>query len=141
MSDDGDMTRWRPVAAGSRLASGLAFAVVSAATFGLSGPLAAAAARLGVEPRRDRPGPGRRSPRSSCCRSAWSRCAVGGSVLRRNAGLVAVYGVLAVAGAQFCYFSAVAHMQVGPALLIEYTAPAAVVVLACGCATASAPAR
>ncbi len=35
--------------------------------------------------------------------------------------------MLAVAGAQFCYFSAVAHMQVGPALLIEYTAPAAVV--------------
>ena len=34
---------------------------------------------------------------------------------------------MAVAGAQFCYFSAVAHMQVGPALLIEYTAPAAVV--------------
>ena len=48
-------------------------------------------------------------------------------VLRRNAGLITLYGVLAVAGAQFCYFSAVAHMQVGPALLIEYTAPAAVV--------------
>jgi drug/metabolite transporter (DMT)-like permease len=38
-----------------------------------------------------------------------------------------VYGVLAVAGAQFCYFSAVATMDVAPALLIEYTAPAAVV--------------
>ena len=49
-------------------------------------------------------------------------------LLRRNAGVIAVYGALAVAGAQFCYFSAVAHMQVGPALLIEYTAPAAVVV-------------
>ncbi len=49
------------------------------------------------------------------------------SVLRRNAGLVVVYGVVAVAGAQFCYFSAVAHMEVGPALLIEFTAPAAVV--------------
>ena len=49
-------------------------------------------------------------------------------LLRRNAGLIAGYGVLAVAGAQFCYFSAVGHMQVGPALLIEYTAPAAVVV-------------
>jgi drug/metabolite transporter (DMT)-like permease len=47
--------------------------------------------------------------------------------LRRNAGLVVTYGALAVAGAQFCYFSAVSHMQVGPALLIEYTAPAAVV--------------
>jgi drug/metabolite transporter (DMT)-like permease len=39
-----------------------------------------------------------------------------------------LYGVLAVAGAQFCYFSAVSHMQVAPALLIEFTAPAAVVV-------------
>ena len=49
-------------------------------------------------------------------------------LLRRNAGLVVLYGLLAVAGAQFCYFSAVQYMQVGPALLIEYTAPAAVVV-------------
>ncbi len=38
-----------------------------------------------------------------------------------------LYGLLAVAGAQFCYFSAIDYMQVGPALLIEYTAPAAVV--------------
>jgi drug/metabolite transporter (DMT)-like permease len=48
-------------------------------------------------------------------------------LLWRNAGLIAVYGTVAVAGTQFCYFSAVSHMQVGPALLIEYTAPAAVV--------------
>lgn len=50
------------------------------------------------------------------------------SVLRRTWRVITLYGVLAVAGAQFCYFSAVAHMAVGPALLIEYTAPAAVVV-------------
>ena len=49
-------------------------------------------------------------------------------LVRSNAGLIVLYGLLAVAGAQFCYFSAVSHMQVGPALLIEYTAPAAVVV-------------
>lgn len=48
--------------------------------------------------------------------------------VRRNAGPILFYGLLAVAGAQFCYFSAVTHMDVGPALLIEYTAPAAVVV-------------
>ena len=48
-------------------------------------------------------------------------------LLRRNLGLLAAYGVVAVAGAQFCYFSAVQHMQVGPAILIEFTAPAAVV--------------
>ena len=115
------------VAPRSRTASGLAFALVSAVTFGLSGALA-------------RP----------LLESGWSAGAVtlvrvGGAallvaplavvalrgqwgVLRRNAGLVVTYGVLAVAGAQFCYFSAVSHMQVGPALLIEYTAPAAVVV-------------
>ena len=111
----------------SRTASGLAFALVSAVTFGLSGALA-------------RP----------LLESGWSAGAVtlvrvGGAALlvapfalvalrgqwealRRSAGLVVMYGVLAVAGAQFCYFSAVSHMQVGPALLIEYTAPAAVVV-------------
>lgn len=49
------------------------------------------------------------------------------SALRRHAAVVVGYGVLAVAGAQFCYFSAVQHMQVGPALLIEYLAPVAVV--------------
>jgi drug/metabolite transporter (DMT)-like permease len=49
-------------------------------------------------------------------------------VVRRNLGLLAAYGAIAVAGAQFCYFSAVQHMQVGPAILIEFTAPAAVVV-------------
>lgn len=48
-------------------------------------------------------------------------------VLWRNLPLVVMYGLLAVAGAQFCYFSAVQHLEVGPALLIEYTAPAAVV--------------
>ena len=48
-------------------------------------------------------------------------------LVRRNAGLVTVYGLLAVGAAQFCFFSAVQYMQVGPALLIEYTAPAAVV--------------
>lgn len=115
-----------PVAAGSRLASGLAFAVLSAFTFGLSGSLA-----------------------SPMLRAGWSAGAivlirVGIAALvvlplglvalrgrwgavRRNAGLILAFGAVAVAGAQFCYFSAVQHMQVGPAILIEYTAPAAVV--------------
>ncbi|HJQ05643.1 MAG TPA: DMT family transporter [Nocardioides sp.] len=48
-------------------------------------------------------------------------------LLRAGLPTLVVYGVLAVAGAQFCYFSAVQHMQVGPALMIEYTSPAAVV--------------
>ena len=49
-------------------------------------------------------------------------------LLRANAGLIAVYGVAAVAGAQLCYFYAVTYMQVSVALLLEYTAPVAVVV-------------
>lgn len=47
-------------------------------------------------------------------------------MLRRNAGMVAAYGLLAVAATQLCYFQAVAVMDVGIALLIEYTAPVAV---------------
>jgi drug/metabolite transporter (DMT)-like permease len=111
---------------GPRLAGGLAFAVVSATSFGMSGSLARglldtgwsagavvlvriAVAALVVTPFA-----------VLALRGRWR-------LLRRNAGLIAVYGALAVAGAQFCYFSAVSHMQVGPALLIEYTAPAAVV--------------
>jgi drug/metabolite transporter (DMT)-like permease len=50
------------------------------------------------------------------------------SALRANAGLLLVFGAVPVAGTQFAYFSAVQRMDVGPALLIEYTAPAAVVV-------------
>ena len=49
-------------------------------------------------------------------------------VLRANAWLLVLFGAGPVAGAQFAYFSAVERMDVGPALLIEYTAPAAVVV-------------
>lgn len=45
--------------------------------------------------------------------------------LRQNAGMVAAYGLLAVAATQLCYFQAVAVMDVGIALLIEYTAPVA----------------
>ena len=114
-------------ALGPRTASGLAFALTSAIAFGLSGALArplmdagwsagavvlirVGLAALVVAPFGLR-----------ALRGQWH-------LLRRNAGLIAGYGVLAVAGAQFCYFSAVSHMQVGPALLIEYTAPAAVVV-------------
>ncbi|MFF5624300.1 DMT family transporter [Microbacterium sp. NPDC012755] len=48
-------------------------------------------------------------------------------LVRRHAGMVLVYGLLAVTAAQLCYFQAVAVMDVGIALLIEYTAPIAVV--------------
>ena len=48
-------------------------------------------------------------------------------LLRRNAGMIAAYGLLAVTATQLFYFQAVAVMDVGIALLIEYTAPVAVV--------------
>jgi drug/metabolite transporter (DMT)-like permease len=110
-----------------QLASGLALAVVSATSFGMSGPLArglldtgwsagaVVLVRIGV---------------AALVVTPFAILGLRGQwrLLRRNAGLIAIYGTLAVAGAQFCYFSAVSHMQVGPALLIEYTAPAAVVV-------------
>lgn len=114
-------TTSRPVGAG------LAFAFASAAAFGLSGAFA--------RPLLD---------------SGWTagsvvllRIGIGAAVvlpfgivalhgrwalLRRGAPTVLLYGGLAVAGAQYCYFSAVRTMEVGPALLIEYTAPAAVVI-------------
>lgn len=111
----------------SRAASGLLLALVSAGTFGLSGALARGLldtgwtagalvlARVGTAAVVVAP------LGAWALRGRWH-------LLRSNLGLVATYGVVAVAGAQFCYFSAVAHMQVGPALLVEYTAPAAVVV-------------
>jgi drug/metabolite transporter (DMT)-like permease len=110
-----------------RTGVGLLLAVGSAATFSLSGSLASGLFATGWSPGA----------------IVLVRVAVGALVvlpfaiaslrgrwhlLRRNARLVTLYGVLAVAGAQFCYFSAVQYMQVAPALLIEYTAPAAVVV-------------
>jgi drug/metabolite transporter (DMT)-like permease len=49
------------------------------------------------------------------------------SLLQPNLSLITAYGLIAVAGTQLAYFNAVAHMQVGVALLVEYTAPVAVV--------------
>lgn len=48
-------------------------------------------------------------------------------LLRQNAVIIAAYGLLAVTATQLFYFQAVAVMDVGLALLIEYTAPVAVV--------------
>jgi drug/metabolite transporter (DMT)-like permease len=107
--------------------TGLAFAVASAASFGLSGPLARGLLDAGWTP-------GAvvlaRLAIASLVVAPFAARALRGrwSALRANAGLLVAFGALAVAGAQFAYFSAVARMDVGPALLIEYTAPAAVVV-------------
>src|SRR4051794_11353404 len=110
-----------------KAAGGLLLALVSAMAFGLSGALASgllnagwsagaavlarvAIAAVVVAPLAVRALDGR-----------WHRLAA-------NWRLIAAYGAIAVAGTQFCYFSAVGEMDVAPALLIEYTAPAAIVV-------------
>lgn len=111
----------------SRTGTGLLLAVASASTFGLSGALArglldtgwSAGAAVGL----------RTAiaalvlivPGILALRGRWH-------LLRESAGMVVVYGVSAVAGAQLCYFYAVTYMQVSVALLLEYTAPVAVVV-------------
>ena len=114
-------------AEGRRLAGGLGFAMVSAASFGLSGALASGLLETGWSA-------GAivlvRVVLAAVLVAPFGLLTLRGrwGLLRRNAGLILGYGLLAVAGAQFCYFAAVSHMEVGPALMIEYTAPAAVVV-------------
>jgi len=110
----------------SRTGSGLALAVLSAASFGGAGPLAGGLLATGWSP-------GAvvlvRVATAALVVAPVAVLSLRGrwDALRRNVLTVVAYGVLAVAGAQFCYFSAVSRMDVGPALLIEYTAPAAVV--------------
>jgi drug/metabolite transporter (DMT)-like permease len=41
--------------------------------------------------------------------------------LRRQGGAAVVYGLVAVAGAQLCYFIALQHIAVGVALMLEYS--------------------
>lgn len=112
--------------AASRAGAGLLLAVASATSFGLSGALARGLLDTGW----------------SAGAAVGLRVAIAAAVLlvpgilalrgrwhlvRDNAGIVAVYGISAVAGAQLCYFYAVTYMQVSVALLLEYTAPVAVV--------------
>jgi drug/metabolite transporter (DMT)-like permease len=111
----------------SRTTAGLAFAFVSAMTFGLSGALArglfdagwtagaAVAARITIA------AVVLVVPGVLALRGRWH-------LLRTSSASVTTYGVAAVAGAQLCYFYAVSYMDVGVALLIEYTAPVAVVI-------------
>jgi drug/metabolite transporter (DMT)-like permease len=100
----------------------LVLALVSASSFGLSGSLARSLLDLGWSP------------------TAVVATRVGGAFLilllpsllllrriglptgRQSARMLA-YGVVAIALAQLCYFSAVQYLSVGVALLLEYLAP------------------
>src|SRR3954466_15790574 len=113
--------------AGTQLRSGLLFAIASATAFGLSGSLA-----RGLLDARWSPGAvvlvrlslGALVVAPLAVRALRGRW----GALRKHLGFILLFGALPVAGAQFGYFSAVQRMDVGPALLIEYTAPAAVVI-------------
>jgi drug/metabolite transporter (DMT)-like permease len=112
---------------GVEVRAGLPLALVSAVSFGLSGALARGLIDVGWSPgavvlARIALGALAVAPFAArALRAHWG-------VLRRNLGTFLLYGAVPVAGTQFAYFSAVAAMDVAPSLLIEYTAPAAVVV-------------
>ena len=108
------------------LGPGLGLAVVSAAAFGLAGPLASAMMQTGW----------------SAAAAVAVRVLVAGvvltpfavlrlrgrwSLLARHAPRVLGFGLVAVAGCQLAYFTAVQYLPVGVALLIEYVSPLAVV--------------
>jgi drug/metabolite transporter (DMT)-like permease len=104
----------------------LALALTSAVSFGLSGSLARAMIDTGWSPAA---AVAVRVTIAALVLVVPGLAAVRGrtAVLVRNFRTIAVYGLLAVAGAQLMYFLAVARLDVGVALLIEYTAPVAVV--------------
>lgn len=110
----------------SQFQLGLAFAVVSAFSFGMSGPFAKALMEAGWSP----------------TGAVTARLAGGALVMAVVATLVhrgwvreawqhrqmaLAYGVVPIAGAQLFYYNAVAHLSVAVALLLEYTAPILVV--------------
>jgi len=106
---------------------GFLLAITSAFCFGLAGSLAAGmlgagwSAGAAVTVRMGIGAVVLTVPALLALRGRWTS-------LRAQTPSLLAYGIAAVAGAQFCYFSAVARLPVGVALLIEYTSPVAVVV-------------
>lgn len=104
---------------------GLLFVLLSALTFGTSGTFASPLLDGGWSPaavvlcRVTIAGLLLSVPAFLALRGHWHQ-------LRENAGLVVGYGVVVVALTQFAYYSAVAHIDVAVALLIEFVAPVAV---------------
>ncbi|WP_206317662.1 EamA family transporter [Streptomyces composti] len=100
---------------------GLGLALLSAVAFGGSGVAAKPLIEAGLDP----------------LHVVWLRVAGGALVmlplavrhrglLRSRPGLLAGFGLFAVAGVQACYFAAISRIPVGVALLVEYLAPALV---------------
>jgi len=105
---------------------GLLFAVGSALSFGSSGPFAKALMEAGWTPTaavvaRLAGGAVAMGVFATIVRPGWVREAL------RHTRTVVLYGAIPIAGAQLFYYNAVAHLSVGVALLLEYTAPVLVV--------------
>lgn len=107
--------------------TGILLAIISAFSFGLAGALAGGlldagwSAAAAVTVRMTIGAMALSIPALVALRGRWG-------AVRAQGPSILLYGVVAVAGAQFCYFSAIARLPVGVALLIEYTSPVAVVV-------------
>lgn len=105
---------------------GLAFALTSAMCFGLSGPFARSLMNAGWSPTaavlaRMAGGALVMTVVATAVRPGWWTEAV------KHRRIIVVYGLVPIAGAQLAYYNAVAHLSVGVALLLEYTAPVLVV--------------
>jgi drug/metabolite transporter (DMT)-like permease len=107
---------------GTRTASGLGLAVLSAASFALSGPFARGLLEAGWTPAA---AVAVRVLVAALVLLPLALVALRGrwGLLRRGIGVVVAYGLVPVAGTQLAYFTAVSYMEVGAALLVEYTAP------------------
>jgi len=111
---------------GDQFRLGLAFAIGSAFTFGMSGPLAKSLMVAGWSPTaavaaRLAGGAFVLAIVATMIKPDWIREA------RAHAKTIVIYGLFPVAGAQLCYYNAVSHISVGVAMLLEYTAPVLVV--------------
>jgi drug/metabolite transporter (DMT)-like permease len=100
-------------------AAGLVLVLFSAAAFATSGPLAGSLIATGWTPgaavifRLLIAAAVLTIPAAIEMRGRWS-------LLRGGVPTVLAYGIVAVAGAQFAFFNAIAHLSVGVALLLEY---------------------
>jgi drug/metabolite transporter (DMT)-like permease len=103
----------------SRPGVGLGLALLSAASFSTAGSFARSLADAGWSPGASvaaRVGAAAvmlAIPTLVAMRGRWAS-------LRRSGMMIALYGLVAVAGAQVCYFNAIEHLSIGVALLIEY---------------------
>jgi drug/metabolite transporter (DMT)-like permease len=99
--------------------TGLALALLSAATFSTSGSFARSLTGAGWSPaaavvaRISAAAVILAVPAVLSMRGRWQS-------LWRNAAMISIYGLLAVAGGQVFYFNAIQHLSVGVALLLEY---------------------